>query len=533
MGAILLVLLASFPLRVAVMGDRSGSPDDTEFQIAVAAIETMSPDIVLSVGDYVEGYGEVRTAVDDWEHVMPVLERLTCRFPFIFVPGNNDIWNDETREYWLEYTGVAPSRIDDVMGVKFVVWDSSIPNSLGDEQLEEIDSLTAGLNGEEPWIFVTHKPFWFMSYQDSAQVDRFMEMMRQRQPLAVVGGHIHLFASQRIDGILYVSAGPSGSAVPEPEPERGDFTQLGWMTVWEDSVHLSVIDARGVYSESLNTGDEMDLAYRYQQELLRPRPLEPGLESAILALEPVEDEARTVLIQIDPGGWGLDPLEMRLDSFSAPQELVFSQNPSGSPYPSPVITVSLKYGDRHRDLTIRRSWQILRRANAFSADIQLDGIIGDGEYRDPMQRDFADFSGQPSEIRETGFAAANDSGKLVICADMEAFRMEGEDFIGLIMAGKDGSFLWIKLHSDGREDIQSFTSRGDLVEVEEGIDTALFGTTMGWSAEIAIDMDLLEMKDNHVLAHVYRSAGDDFGTWIYPIDFDTSTMGMIWIEPEH
>ncbi|RKZ09982.1 hypothetical protein DRQ25_04430, partial [Candidatus Fermentibacteria bacterium] len=51
-----------------------------------------------------------------------------------------------------------------------------------------------------------------------------------------------------------------------------------------------------------------------------------------------------------------------------------------------------------------------------------------------------------------------------------------------------------------------------------------------WCIELAVDIALLELFDDHASVHLYRSAGDDFGTWVYPIDFDPSSMGRIWLQ---
>jgi hypothetical protein len=42
---------------------------------------------------------------------------------------------------------------------------------------------------------------------------------------------------------------------------------------------------------------------------------------------------------------------------------------------------------------------------------------------------------------------------------------------------------------------------------------------------------MLVLDDGHAGVHVYRSCDDGFGTWVYPIEFDTETMGRIWIQP--
>jgi len=531
MTAMLLVLLVSFPVRLAVLGDRTGRPDDTEFEIAVSAIIEMAPDIVFSVGDFVEGDGDIETAVEDWENILPELQRLTTTFPFVFTPGNNDIWNEETAEYWRQYTGTEPSRTEEILGITFVIWDSSMEYGFTEENLDTIKGLIEGIDTDNPWIFVTHKPFWFMAWQDTAAVSEFKGIMEETGPLAVVGGHIHLFASHRENGILYVSAGPSGSAVPEPDPERGNFTQIGWMTVWPDSVAFSIIDARGVYPETINTGEEMNLAYLYEEQLIMARPLEQELESAIMTLVPQENRSRSVILEINPGTWNLNPETLEIEISDQPVELLFTQSPEGSPYPSPAITVNLEYGSRDKQLQFDYSWQVLRTANAFYSEAMLDGEGSEGEYRAPFHTDFADFSGQPTPVPATQFAAANDGDRLFILLEMMNCAEEIEDYGGFILSSLDGSVLWLKVFRDGSTEAMIFTSDGELIDWEEGFDTAVSVDERRWCIELAVDIDLLEQEDDFAFVHVYRSAGEDFGTWVYPIDFDSSSMGKIWLQP--
>lgn len=526
---ILLAILVSFPVRVAVLGDRTGGPDDAEFQIAVNAIIEMCPDAVLSVGDFVEGNGDVDTAVEDWERVMPVLSRLTERFPFVFTPGNNDIWNDETEEYWREYTGTSPSRVEEAAGIHFAVWDSSIGTTLSASDLESIRELVEEVGGD-PWIFVTHKPFWFMAYQDSAVIEDFRELMAEHRPLAVVGGHIHLLAAERENGILYISAGPSGSSVPEPDPGMGDFTQLGWLTVWEDSAAFAALDARGVYPETLNTGEEMNLAYLYRQQLIRARPVEQELESAAVTLIPLEDRRRTVLLEVESGSWSFHPESVLVELDENPVELVFSQNPSGSPYPSPVINVSLEYGARNKELRFTHPLQVHRIANAFSGETEIDGVRGPEEYRSGFHSDFADFSGNASTIPETAFQAASDRNRLQLFMRMGHIREGDEDYAGFIFALPEEEFLWIKAHSDGTVDQQRVLSTGELEEARNAAQVIIQNEEEGWSVELAVDRRTLELEDGHAAVHVYRSAGSDFGTWVYPIRFDRGSMGSIWLQ---
>lgn len=527
-----LAVLVSFPVRIAVLGDRTGRPDDNEFGIAISAIEEMSPDIVLSVGDFVEGDGDVETAVEDWENILPTLERLTSRFPFVYTPGNNDIWNDETEAIWLEYTGRDPSRVEEHLGINFVVWDTSRDDDLSLDDLDTIDELLSTIDTDDPWILVTHKPFWFMAHQDQATVDEFKRRMESSGPLAVVGGHIHLFAASRENGILYVSAGPSGSSVPDPDPDRGDFTQLGWMTVWPDSVAYSEIDARGVYPENINTGEEMNYAYLYRTELLRLRPLDMGQKSTLLTLVPVEDIPRVIALNIDPGCWSLNPDSLQVDLSDEPVEVHLEQSDQDTPYPSPVIQVSLVYGSRDKELLFEQAWPVLRTMDAFRREQPVvDGQLSPGEYPGEPQTAFADDQGQPSVLPATGFRAATDGNRLFLNMEMANSSSLSDDYAGFIFTSED-TFYWLRVWRDGSAEAMVIPPSWDMTEWESGFQFAVTAGDSEWCAEVAVDISMLDIESDAVGVHVYRSAEEGFGTWAYPIEFDIFSMGRIWLQPQ-
>ncbi len=526
---LILILMASFPVRIAVFGDRTGSPDDNEFEIAVDAIVEMSPDIVLSVGDFVEGNGDVATACEDWDNILPVLERLTSRFPFVYTPGNNDIWNDQTENYWREYTGTEPSRIEEISGITFVVWDTSRDDCLSMDDLDLIENLIKEIDTDNPWILVTHKPFWFMSYEDPDVVSDFKELMIETGPLAVIGGHIHSFAADREDGVLYISAGSSGSTVWEPDPEHGNFTQFGWMTIWPDSAAYAVVDARGVYSETINTGEEMNLFHLYRNEMIAGRQLETGLESTVLTLRPVEDRTRTIRLSINSGNWNLYPDTLDIELMEDPVELHFTQSPEGSPYPSPVISVNMEYGSRNREMSFEYFWPVLRRANAFIMEPVLDGTASMGEYRGVFQTDFANPEGQPSDLPGTGFRAATDTENLFICMQMRGNSSISDDYVGFIFNSND-SFYWLRVWRDGTTKALIIPPEGDWEDWEEGYSIVIETEGTDWCVEAAFDIALLDPEEDFVGMHLYRVVDDDYATWIYPIEFDASTMGRIWLE---
>ena len=67
------------------------------------------------------------------------------------------------------------------------------------------------------------------------------------------------------------------------------------------SIAFVAIDSRGVYPEIINTGEEKNLSYLYEKQLIRARPLERELESAIMTLVPLENRPRMETLDVNPG----------------------------------------------------------------------------------------------------------------------------------------------------------------------------------------------------------------------------------------
>ena len=527
---ILLAVLVSWPLRIAVLGDRTGSPDDVEFEATVAAIEAMSPDVILTVGDFVEGYGDAATALEDWSTVRPFLDRLEQTAPVIWTPGNNDIWDGGTLDMWMDQVGTQPSGIQRAGGVDFLVWDTSMFDRLDEDRLSELEALAGELDPGSPWILVTHKPMWFMTGQDSTVIGEFYELMDRVSPLAVVAGHIHIYAADRRDGVLYVSAGPSGTHVPEPDTEQGRFTQFGWMTVYPDSVAYAVIDSRGVYTEDLNTGSEQLESWLYRSAMISCRPLDEAAESAVLTLDPVEDRDRTITITVDPGCWGLSPDSLEAVLGSESVDIAFALDHDSGFYPLPVLSVSLGYGDRDKHLEFDYTWPARRSMQAAFGFPVIDGTAGDTEYPLGWQSDFADLSGAPAGEAQVRFAAMASAETLSLFAEMHCpadGQAEGNgDCLGLIVESS-GWFYWLKACRNGEVSATRIDDDGVMRDWSDGFTAAVSETDYGWSAEVGLDRRATSLDGDRVSAHVYRVYGQEASTWAWPLDWNRRTMGEI------
>ncbi|MDZ7721866.1 MAG: metallophosphoesterase [candidate division KSB1 bacterium] len=81
------------------MADRTGGMRGGVFRSAVDNVNRLQPDIVLSVGDLVDGYTTDSTYLhEQWSEFNDIIQKLTL--PFFYLPGNHDISNEWMRTEW-------------------------------------------------------------------------------------------------------------------------------------------------------------------------------------------------------------------------------------------------------------------------------------------------------------------------------------------------------------------------------------------------------------------------------------------------
>ena len=76
--------------HVAILGDRTGLAVPGTFEKAVDRVNGLRPDLVLMVGDLIEGYTEDAAEIEqEWREADAMVARLEAQFAM--VPGNHDI----------------------------------------------------------------------------------------------------------------------------------------------------------------------------------------------------------------------------------------------------------------------------------------------------------------------------------------------------------------------------------------------------------------------------------------------------------
>ncbi len=256
-----LMVLMAVPVRIAVLGDRTLAGDDPGiFASCVQRAVGSGADVLVCVGDLVEGYSEdPREVSAQWEEVLLALAPVFAAFPVFLTPGNHDIWSAESGQAWSDAAGAPPYGFEEIEGVTFVSWDTSMRETLSAEALDDLRALLSLVDPEASSVLVTHRPFWCMDATAPGELAAMREIISEADVEAVVAGHIHVFCSERVGGVLYVSAGPSGGMTLPLGISGGTLPQVGLLTIDGDSVLYVSLLEHGVLVEGTETGLERGL----------------------------------------------------------------------------------------------------------------------------------------------------------------------------------------------------------------------------------------------------------------------------------
>src|SRR5262245_18863144 len=90
--------------KFVIVSDRTGGHREKIFSRAVEQINLLQPEVVLSVGDLIEGYTtDADKAGREWREFQAFVNNL--QMPFFYVPGNHDITNPFMQQLWEEKFG--------------------------------------------------------------------------------------------------------------------------------------------------------------------------------------------------------------------------------------------------------------------------------------------------------------------------------------------------------------------------------------------------------------------------------------------
>lgn len=261
-----------------VFGDRTGGPADGVSVLADAVRDTnlLEPDLVMTVGDLVNGYNEREPWMAQMREFKGIMDALLC--PWFPVAGNHDIyWRGAGRPpeehegdyemhfgplwYAFEHKGCWFIALHtDEANPQTGLRDFNRPENhrMSEAQFEWLASvLERAREARHVFVFL-HHPRW-TGGQYGEHWDRVHELLVSAGNVrAVFAGHIHRMRYDARDGIEYVTLATVGGGQSGTVPEAGWLHQFHVVTVRDDQIALAsipvgqVMDVREITAEMAN-----------------------------------------------------------------------------------------------------------------------------------------------------------------------------------------------------------------------------------------------------------------------------------------
>jgi hypothetical protein len=254
--------------QFAVVSDRAANPRQGVFAAAVAKLQLLRPEFVLSVGDFIHGYGEGMKPLTEEvvvrekrREVDQILETLTV--PFYRVTGNHDLNNELSAQIWKERYGPTYYSFT-YNNVLFLCLNSQDGNNykagMGDDQIAWVKQ-TLAEQSDARWVFLFfHQPLWLEDEKRlaAAQADGStpkltgfdqVEQLLERHNYTVFAGHHHRYGKWIKNGKKYFRLATTGGQSGLGGPDTGQFDHVVWVTMTDTGPVLCNLLLEGILDE--------------------------------------------------------------------------------------------------------------------------------------------------------------------------------------------------------------------------------------------------------------------------------------------
>ena len=263
----------------AVFSDLTGGERDRVFEIAVAQLNLLRPELIMNVGDLIEGDSTDEAGLAaEWESFDERAGR--ARAPVFYAGGNHDLTGEMLRKVWASRYGPryyhfvyknvlflvfdtednTPERMQEIFELrneaiavyKAEGWEAfskteyaALPErsagTIGPEQSAYFQDVIEA-NADVRWTFLfLHKPAW---QQEGEETFSAIEAELGDRPYTVFTGHVQAFGYEERNGRDYVRLATTGGEQFPRAGRSADHVTL--VTVDDDGVDIAHVLLSGI-----------------------------------------------------------------------------------------------------------------------------------------------------------------------------------------------------------------------------------------------------------------------------------------------
>jgi predicted phosphodiesterase len=434
--------------RFAVVGDRTGTPQDPVFEEIIDEISLLDPDFVMCVGDIAEVDVGDSTAVDaEFNHMLNIVGKLPCKF--YWCAGNNEIGQESDRAIYEFKTGFKRYYSFNYKNNHFVVLDNTMlyfaqTQELDKEQLAWLHKdLEKHKQMDNTFVFY-HIPTYIYARREG-ETDTLTQIFEKYGVDVVFTGHHHEYSHLNHNNIEYIDVGSSGGAMSTHDPARGHFFQYVLVTVRGNKRNIAVLKKESALPRDVVTLEDIETINQLDEEAITmddfiidddTKNISQSVTATVENFGP-DSLLHPIIWDTDPARYTINPAQMKLTVAPGQKreyEFEVTVTDGSEPFPIPRFTLAYPFTD-NKVCTLYNLLSVKRHKNieAASTPPGIDGRLDDLVWKavKPITN-FANYNGgNIAPIEKTEIYFAHDSDNLYFaarCYDSDISQLRAETF---------------------------------------------------------------------------------------------------------